>query len=299
MENGIKHHILINLDAKGDKLIYENSDIEFPNSKGLADAIKIKQNTIEIDCYRKIAYDLEDLITNDNNSIIDLIKKTLIYMGLKLKTVPKISKINLERYDSVGKIEKKYSIPKKEINTFLTTDKKIKLDCPEHIEKIFRIKSKTNKINYKPYYIASSRYLFSKLQDNEHYLEFIQLWSAYNSLYNIFAPGDAAGMKRMKEYIYNNADKFKASIIFCKEIRKNITLFPWKPFFIRNYKRNAQQKKNYKGYDTSSIDKEKLILELYKNNFLKYLEKHGKHETPVTTKSSSHFIELQKYIACI
>ncbi len=304
IESEYKYTISILLEGKANKFIKEIPDISYINSSSqLKDSVDFQADKVIISCSRKSDYgNLERLITEDNNTIIELIKKSIIYLGLKSNTIPKINKIELSKCNIKTGKKKNYSFPKNKINPFLITEnKKIKLNKINNLEFIFRIKDSASiKIDYEPFYVASSRYLFSKLQDKEDYLEFIQLWSAYNSIYNIFTKqgekeNDEKNMAIMNEFIEKNPDKFKDSIKFCEKIRRKISIFQWKNFFIHSYKRNYKIKKGKNGqkdtvneYDLTRVYKEKLIIQLYKNNLLPYLE-----SIPINKKN---FLILEGFI---
>jgi|JI9StandDraft_1071089.scaffolds.fasta_scaffold10082_2 hypothetical protein len=298
IESEYKYTISVLLEGKINKFIKEIIGISYINSKGhLTDSVDFQSDKIVITCSRKSDYGiLEKLITEDNNTIIELIKKSIIYLGLQSKTILKIKKIEVSKWKTNSKSEKIYSFQKSKLNPFLKSNKKIKMEStPKNIDIIF--KNKEKKVDYRPYYIACSRYLFSKLQGKEDYLEFIQLWSAYNSIYNIFVPkNDTKSMQCIKKYIMGNESKFQTSIEFCNKLRNSKLLpnFQWKILFIDN--RNKIMNKKANQVFSEVVHTEPLVLKLYEDYFLPYLKSNNVYSKKADGKEINHYDTLKEYI---
>lgn len=239
------------------------NEIEYPNFKksGIKDRIEINKDNIKITCHRLTDHNLSELLINDSNTIIELIKKTIIYLGFKYKYILEIKQIGIIKYDRYGIVlGPPHSFRENEMNDFLKKKQKLKLEVPNNLNFIFKIKN--NNIYYKPYFNACSRYLFGKVQDRDDYLMFSQYWSAFNSIYNIFGKKEFENIKDILSFTSSNIKKFQRTINNFEKIEKEILDFQWKAFC--SYK--------YKPLSNETPD-ESRVSDIYKKNLLPFLKR--------------------------
>lgn len=211
----IEHNYAIKITFEHSINSISEESITVDEQRPVKDVIDIQKNQIVISCDRKAKINLNNIIHNENNSIHNLITKSLVYYYIKANRFNAIKTISFHRIKTGGE-EIMLSIPNPStsLEQVLTTQYQgvaIDANC---IIGIFKNNDKDVVLQ------LALTYLLKSQISTEPSVKFEKLWQSFNAIYKYLGNGlnENNSQIYIRKFIIDNNSLFPKSIDIAKQI---------------------------------------------------------------------------------